>query len=363
MRSAAGEALHDGAGRSGRLPTGARSCAVWSFMLALARAGLGSAWTTLHLPKEREAVDCSASLRPVHPGRPLPVAAPRGAPTSRPASRIRPSSSSTGTSGRRRRAYVGGVTLDSPSTDCSPPPRAGAQRPRPRAPVRARCCEAYRDRHAGAVGVEHRIGTGWSSPTPEGASGAWPTSQPATSSSRFCAPRRSAPSGRATHGRLGAGGGAVDGDVPERPLPRGVPGARGSCGCTGTDADGLDARPPRRCARRLILAGGLELQCSPCGLRPRQRWTTMHLHHESREGRRSCRRLLRRLDPGGPLPRSPATRAAPTRARYRRGSPSTGRPLGRVAARPIRTGSDSRCQSAGREPSAGRRRLRRRTVQ
>ena len=28
--------------------------AVWSFMLALRERGLGSAWTTLHLPNERE---------------------------------------------------------------------------------------------------------------------------------------------------------------------------------------------------------------------------------------------------------------------------------------------------------------------
>ncbi|MFM8857001.1 MAG: nitroreductase family protein [Actinomycetota bacterium] len=31
--------------------------AVWSFMLALRERGLGSAWTTLHLPNEREAAD------------------------------------------------------------------------------------------------------------------------------------------------------------------------------------------------------------------------------------------------------------------------------------------------------------------
>jgi nitroreductase len=31
--------------------------AVWSFMLALRERGLGSAWTTLHLPSEREAAD------------------------------------------------------------------------------------------------------------------------------------------------------------------------------------------------------------------------------------------------------------------------------------------------------------------
>mgnify|MGYP000845363441 FL=1 len=31
--------------------------AVWSFMLALRERGLGSAWTTLHLPKEREAAE------------------------------------------------------------------------------------------------------------------------------------------------------------------------------------------------------------------------------------------------------------------------------------------------------------------
>jgi nitroreductase len=31
--------------------------AVWSFMLALRARGLGSAWTTLHLPKEREVAD------------------------------------------------------------------------------------------------------------------------------------------------------------------------------------------------------------------------------------------------------------------------------------------------------------------
>jgi nitroreductase len=31
--------------------------AVWSFMLALRARGLGSAWTTLHLPKEREAAE------------------------------------------------------------------------------------------------------------------------------------------------------------------------------------------------------------------------------------------------------------------------------------------------------------------
>ncbi|HYD08760.1 MAG TPA: nitroreductase family protein [Acidimicrobiales bacterium] len=31
--------------------------AVWSFMLALRARGLGSAWTTLHLPKEKQAAD------------------------------------------------------------------------------------------------------------------------------------------------------------------------------------------------------------------------------------------------------------------------------------------------------------------
>ena len=31
--------------------------AAWSFMLALRARGLGSAWTTLHLPKEREAAE------------------------------------------------------------------------------------------------------------------------------------------------------------------------------------------------------------------------------------------------------------------------------------------------------------------
>ncbi|MGH3442153.1 MAG: sigma factor-like helix-turn-helix DNA-binding protein, partial [Nitriliruptorales bacterium] len=31
--------------------------AVWSFMLALRSRGLGSAWTTLHLPNEREVAD------------------------------------------------------------------------------------------------------------------------------------------------------------------------------------------------------------------------------------------------------------------------------------------------------------------
>jgi nitroreductase len=31
--------------------------AVWSFMLALRERGLGSAWTTLHLPNEREAAE------------------------------------------------------------------------------------------------------------------------------------------------------------------------------------------------------------------------------------------------------------------------------------------------------------------
>jgi nitroreductase len=31
--------------------------AVWSFMLALRSRGLGSAWTTMHLQKEREAAD------------------------------------------------------------------------------------------------------------------------------------------------------------------------------------------------------------------------------------------------------------------------------------------------------------------
>ena len=31
--------------------------AVWSFMLALRSRGLGSAWTTLHLPSEREAAE------------------------------------------------------------------------------------------------------------------------------------------------------------------------------------------------------------------------------------------------------------------------------------------------------------------
>ena len=31
--------------------------AVWSFMLALRERGLGSAWTTLHLPREREAAE------------------------------------------------------------------------------------------------------------------------------------------------------------------------------------------------------------------------------------------------------------------------------------------------------------------
>jgi nitroreductase len=52
----------------GRLPDGADNTsaagfygsilpAVWSFMLALRSKGLGSAWTTLHLPKEREAAE------------------------------------------------------------------------------------------------------------------------------------------------------------------------------------------------------------------------------------------------------------------------------------------------------------------
>ena len=31
--------------------------AVWSFMLALRERGLGSAWTTLHLPKEKETAE------------------------------------------------------------------------------------------------------------------------------------------------------------------------------------------------------------------------------------------------------------------------------------------------------------------
>ena len=31
--------------------------AVWSFMLALRERGLGSAWTTLHLPNEREVAE------------------------------------------------------------------------------------------------------------------------------------------------------------------------------------------------------------------------------------------------------------------------------------------------------------------
>ncbi len=31
--------------------------AVWSFMLALRHRGLGSAWTTLHLPNEKEVAD------------------------------------------------------------------------------------------------------------------------------------------------------------------------------------------------------------------------------------------------------------------------------------------------------------------
>ena len=31
--------------------------AVWSFMLALRERGLGSAWTTLHLPHEKAAAD------------------------------------------------------------------------------------------------------------------------------------------------------------------------------------------------------------------------------------------------------------------------------------------------------------------
>jgi nitroreductase len=31
--------------------------AVWSFMLALRSRGVGSAWTTLHLPNEREVAD------------------------------------------------------------------------------------------------------------------------------------------------------------------------------------------------------------------------------------------------------------------------------------------------------------------
>ena len=53
---------------SGRLDTGAPTFgqasawgsilpAVWSFMLALRERGLGSAWTTLHLPNEREVAD------------------------------------------------------------------------------------------------------------------------------------------------------------------------------------------------------------------------------------------------------------------------------------------------------------------
>jgi nitroreductase len=52
----------------GRLPDGADNAsaagyygsilpAVWSFMLALRSKGLGSAWTTLHLPSEREAAE------------------------------------------------------------------------------------------------------------------------------------------------------------------------------------------------------------------------------------------------------------------------------------------------------------------
>ena len=52
----------------GRLPDGADNTmasgfygsilpAVWSFMLALRSKGLGSAWTTLHLPSEREAAE------------------------------------------------------------------------------------------------------------------------------------------------------------------------------------------------------------------------------------------------------------------------------------------------------------------
>ncbi len=52
----------------GRLPDGADNTsaagfygsilpAVWSFMLALRSKGLGSAWTTLHLPQEREAAE------------------------------------------------------------------------------------------------------------------------------------------------------------------------------------------------------------------------------------------------------------------------------------------------------------------
>jgi nitroreductase len=51
-------------GRLDRLPVFAAAStwgsllpAVWSFMLALRERGLGSAWTTLHLPAEREAAD------------------------------------------------------------------------------------------------------------------------------------------------------------------------------------------------------------------------------------------------------------------------------------------------------------------
>ena len=37
--------------------------AVWSFMLAARSRGLGSAWTTLHLPTRRRPPSCSASPR------------------------------------------------------------------------------------------------------------------------------------------------------------------------------------------------------------------------------------------------------------------------------------------------------------
>ena len=47
--------------------------AVWSFMLALRERGLGSAWTTLHLPNEKEVAELLGDpVRRVHPGRTVP---------------------------------------------------------------------------------------------------------------------------------------------------------------------------------------------------------------------------------------------------------------------------------------------------
>ncbi len=50
--------LDEGTGTMGQASAwGSILPAVWSFMLALRNRGLGSAWTTLHLPNEREVAD------------------------------------------------------------------------------------------------------------------------------------------------------------------------------------------------------------------------------------------------------------------------------------------------------------------